>query len=64
MTIGGTGLTGGSGALKIWGHFMARASKRSLAYRMPDGIETFWIDDGNGYLTGEGCPKLPYAALY
>lgn len=60
---GGTGLTGGSGALKIWGHFMARASKRSLAYRMPDGIEAFWIDDGNGHLTGEGCPNsrmLPF----
>lgn len=60
---GGTGLTGGSGALKIWGHFMARASKRSLAYRMPDGIQTFWIDDESGYLTGEGCPNsrmLPF----
>ena len=25
---GGTGLTGGSGALKVWGHFMARASRQ------------------------------------
>jgi penicillin-binding protein 1B len=60
---GGTRLTGGSGALKVWAHFMARASKQPLAYRMPDGIELQWIDDTNGYLTGEGCPNarmLPF----
>jgi penicillin-binding protein 1B len=60
---GGTGLTGGSGALKVWAHFMARASKQPLAYRMPDGIQPHWIDDSSGYLTGEGCPNarmLPF----
>ena len=60
---GVTGLTGGSGALKVWAHFMARASKQPLAYRMPDGIQTQWIDDHSGYLTGEGCPNsrmLPF----
>ena len=60
---GGTGLTGGSGALKVWAHFMARASERSLGYRMPDGIETHWIDEQTGYLTGKGCPHsrmLPF----
>ncbi len=62
---GGTGLTGGSGALKVWAHFMARASQRSLGYRMPDGIETHWVDGRNGHLTGEGCPEsrlLPFIA--
>ena len=62
---GGTGLTGGSGALKVWGHFMARASARSLGYRMPDGIQTQWIDERSGYLTGKGCPNsrmLPFIA--
>jgi penicillin-binding protein 1B len=54
---GGTGLTGGSGALKVWAHFMARASQRSLGYRMPDGVELHSIDDSNGYLTGKGCPN-------
>jgi penicillin-binding protein 1B len=53
---GGTGLTGSSGALRVWAHFMARASERSLGYRMPDGIQTRWIDNNSGYLTGEGCP--------
>jgi penicillin-binding protein 1B len=60
---GGTGLTGGSGALKVWAHFMAGASERSLGYRMPDGVETHWIDDQKGYLTGKGCPNarvLPF----
>ncbi len=54
---GGTGLTGSTGALKLWAHFMARASHRSLAYRMPDGMETAWIDAETGQLTGEGCPN-------
>jgi len=60
---GGTGLTGGTGALKVWAHFMSRAGERSLGYRMPDGIQTAWIDDDNGYLTGKGCPHarlLPF----
>ncbi len=60
---GGTGLTGSSGALKVWAHFMARASERSLAYRMPAGIRTYWIDESNGWLTGKGCPNarlLPF----
>jgi len=60
---GVTGLTGGSGALKVWAHFMSRASKQPLAYRMPDDIQTQWIDDRSGYLTGEGCPNsriLPF----
>jgi penicillin-binding protein 1B len=58
-----TGLTGGSGALKIWAQFMAHSSRQSLAYRMPDDMQTFWIDDHSGYLTGEGCPNsrmLPF----
>ena len=60
---GGTGLTGSSGALKLWAHFMSRASQRPLGYRMPEGIEALWIDETNGYLTGKGCPNarmLPF----
>lgn len=60
---GGTGLTGSSGALHVWANFMAKSSRRSLAYRMPDGIETHWVDEKNGYLTGEGCQNariLPF----
>jgi len=57
---GSTRLTGGSGALKVWAHFMSRASRQPLAYRMPDGVVALWIDERNGYLTGKGCP---YARL-
>lgn len=62
---GRTGLTGSTGALKVWAHFMARASKLPLAYRIPDDINTRWIDDHSGYLTGEDCPNsraLPFIA--
>jgi len=62
---GGTGLTGGSGALKVWAHFMANSSKRSLRYRMPDGVETHWVTNDKGLLTGKGCPDarmLPFIA--
>ena len=54
---GGTGLTGSSGALKLWSHFMAAASKRSLGYNMPEGMLVETIDTNNGYLTGKGCPN-------
>jgi penicillin-binding protein 1B len=54
---GSTGLTGGTGALRVWAHFMAQASERPLGYRMPDGMETAWIDDQSGFLTGKGCPN-------
>ncbi len=60
---GGTGLTGSTGALKVWAHFMANASKRSFGYRMPDGIETHWVTNDRGLLTGKGCPEalmLPF----
>jgi len=60
---GSTGLTGSSGALKVWAHFMAQASEQSLAYRMPDGIETHWIEAGTGLLTGEGCPNAKLLPL-
>jgi len=61
----GTGLTGSSGALRLWADFMASAAQRSLGYRMPDGIETYWVDERDGRLTGKGCPHsrlLPFAA--
>ncbi|NQX88899.1 MAG: penicillin-binding protein 1B [Halioglobus sp.] len=60
---GATRLTGATGALKVWAHFMSRASRQPLAYRMPDGIAPHWIDEQNGDLTAEGCPHarmLPF----
>ena len=60
---GSTRLTGSSGALKVWAHFMSRSSRQPLAYRMPDGVEPHWVDERNGFLTGKGCPHaklLPF----
>ena len=62
---GDTGLTGSTGALKLWAHFMRRASDRSLAYRIPESIEHHWVDGSNGLLSGEHCENsrlLPFIA--
>jgi penicillin-binding protein 1B len=61
-----TGLTGSIGALKVWAHFLAAASERSLSYRMPYGIQTHWIESETGRVTLEGCPNarlLPFITL-
>jgi penicillin-binding protein 1B len=50
-----TGLTGASGALKIWARFMSGATHSSLAYRVPDGIEHFWVDGESGELSARAC---------
>lgn len=58
-----TGLTGSSGALKLWARFMRDAAQRPLDYRMPAGVELHRIDDQNGRLTGKGCENsrlLPF----
>ncbi|MCX2983332.1 penicillin-binding protein 1B [Halieaceae bacterium IMCC14734] len=52
---GGTGLTGATGALKIWADFMSTASRVPLAYRVPEGIEHYWIDPASGQLSAEDC---------
>ena len=60
---GSTRLTGSSGALKVWAHFMSKSSRQPLAYRMPDGVEPHWVDERSGFLTGKGCPHaklLPF----
>ncbi len=60
-----TGLTGATGAARIWSHFMARTSHRPLAYRTPDGIEHFWVDEASGKLSSRNCANarlLPFIA--
>jgi penicillin-binding protein 1B len=62
---GSTGLTGSSGALRVWADFMAQASRTPLEYRPPDGVELHTVDTSNGMLTGEGCDNarmLPFIA--
>ncbi|GAB5413333.1 MAG: penicillin-binding protein 1B [Congregibacter sp.] len=58
-----TGLTGSSGALRLWAQFMRDAAKRPLDYRMPAGVELHRIDDSSGMITGKGCENarlLPF----
>ena len=50
-----TGLTGATGALRVWSHFMAEASRRPLAYRVPEGIDHFWVDEKSGNLSAKDC---------
>ena len=62
---GSTGLTGASGALRVWADFMDGAARRPLEYRMPDGVELHWVDDASGRLSARDCAGarlLPFIA--
>ena len=50
-----TGLTGASGALRVWAHFMAQASRAGLDYRVPEGIDHYWVDAQTGDLSAKHC---------
>ncbi|MEQ8262103.1 penicillin-binding protein 1B [Pseudohaliea sp.] len=50
-----TGLTGATGAGRIWSDFMAAAARRPLAYRMPGGVSLHWVDEATGLKSREGC---------
>ncbi len=50
-----TGLTGSSGALKVWGNLMKRIPQRSFDPITPSGIEYLWIDEESARITEAGC---------
>ncbi|MBL1278397.1 MAG: transglycosylase domain-containing protein [Ectothiorhodospiraceae bacterium] len=57
------GLTGSSGALRVWGDILSRLDSRSLATEPPAGIDINWIDPRNGRLSDDDCPyavQLPF----
>ncbi|MCW9058025.1 MAG: penicillin-binding protein 1B [Gammaproteobacteria bacterium] len=57
------GLTGGNGAMQVWGDLFSRMSTRSLEPQPPEGIEWLWIDAATGLRSEEGCPgavPLPF----
>lgn len=59
----GTGLTGSSGALTVWGDMMAGLPVRRAAPQPPDGIEPVWIDPATGNRAAAYCAgaaQLPY----
>lgn len=51
-----TGLTGSSGALRVWGAIFAPLSLPSTRRSMPASIEWQWIDPASGSVTQEHCP--------
>ncbi len=60
-----TGLTGGTGALRIWGEIMANIDSQPLPDFPPDGIEMVNVDRYNGRRAPKGCGRamsLPFDA--
>ena len=58
-----TGLTGASGALRIWSGLMADIGVRSFDPLQPPGVEEVLIDPGTGLRADEGCRRalsVPY----
>jgi len=50
-----TGLTGGSGALKLWTSFMASVPQYPLATPLPSDIQIRWFDQSTWKETSESC---------
>lgn len=58
-----TGLTGASGALKLWIDIMGHIPDRSLNVMQPDNIRREWVNQKNGLKTDKGCRdgvQLPF----
>ncbi|MCK5002258.1 MAG: penicillin-binding protein 1B [Gammaproteobacteria bacterium] len=58
-----TGLTGASGALRIWSKLMSTISSSSFEVLMPDNITMQWVDGESGLLSGKDCEnaiELPF----
>ena len=54
------GLTGSSGALKVWRSFFAAASFQPLDFSVPPGIVYHWIDSETGLRSREICEGARY----
>lgn len=58
-------LTGGSGALRVWGRVMAELPQQSLSPVVPGNVDYHWIDEETGLRTRENCQgarRIPYIA--
>jgi penicillin-binding protein 1B len=58
-----TGLTGSSGALRVWGDLFRRTGSQPLEPLNPEDIEWMTIDPSSGLLADEGCTdavQLPF----
>ncbi|MEH6558388.1 MAG: penicillin-binding protein 1B [Oceanicoccus sp.] len=57
---GGAGLTGSSGALKVWRKFFKSISYQPLDFSVPAGIAYHWVDSQSGLLSREVCEGARY----
>ncbi|GAB3381650.1 penicillin-binding protein 1B [Spongiibacter taiwanensis] len=55
-----TGLTGASGALRVWRQFMAEASTEQMPFSPVRGVEYLWVDSQTGQLTQSWCDNARY----
>lgn len=58
-----TGLTGSSGAMRVWKRIFQDISTRELKLELPDEINLVWIDAETGLLSEKHCEnavELPY----
>lgn len=58
-----TGLTGSSGAMKIWSKLMRSISSKSFEVLMPENVGMQWVDAKSGLLSGKDCEnaiELPF----
>jgi penicillin-binding protein 1B len=58
-----TGLTGSTGALRVWRDVFASFEDSSWMQTVTDGIEYHWIDPASGLLADSSCPdavQLPF----
>ncbi|WP_372747677.1 penicillin-binding transpeptidase domain-containing protein, partial [Litorivivens sp.] len=58
-----SGLTGASGALKVWRNFMANASHEPMVFQPVEGVSYRWIDPENGkgsHAWCEGARQMPF----
>jgi len=51
------GVTGASGALKLWTGLMSKVATEPVLLSRPDSIENTWIDDDSGLQTTGLCPS-------
>ncbi|WP_372863907.1 penicillin-binding protein 1B [Spongiibacter sp.] len=55
-----TGLTGASGALRVWRQFMAEASTEQMPFARRDNIEYLWVDADTGLRSQSWCDNARY----
>jgi penicillin-binding protein 1B len=51
-----SGLTGSSGALKIWGQVMKDLKPMPLSLIPPDDVNWLWVESSTGFLSDSNCP--------